>query len=220
VLLEVKSIRKSYSDVGGELHILKGIDLKVDYNQTIAITGESGSGKSTLLHLLGLLDNADSGQIIYLDKKREFSNKDSARFRNENIGFIFQYHYLLDDLTACENVAMPNFIKTGNWRGSLLKAQELVERVDLKDRKNHFPNQLSGGEQQRVAVARALINKPIMILADEPTGNLDQRHSDEIIDLIINLNKKENSSLIIVTHNKEIAGRMQEHYLLKDGLLH
>ncbi len=219
MLLKVEKLKKSYSDVSDRLQVLKGIDLLVEFNQSLAITGESGSGKSTLLHLLGILDKADSGRIVYNNRERRYSDVDAARFRNESIGFVFQYHYLLEDMTAIENIAMPNYIQTGSWKKSLELAKELIAKIEMRNRSNHYPNQLSGGEQQRVAVARALINNPLMVLADEPTGNLDQRHSDEVVDLIISLNKKKNSSLIMVTHNKEIAARMNRQYLLRDGYL-
>ncbi len=219
LIVDIKELKKSYSDVGDILSILRGINLSVGYNQSIAITGESGSGKSTLLHLLGLLDRPDDGQIFYFGQERSFDDKNVFSFRNRNIGFVFQYHYLLEDLTACENIAMPSFIKTGNWKKSIHLAQELLRKIDMIDRQEHYPNQLSGGEQQRVAIARALINNPKMVLADEPTGNLDQKHSEEVIDLIIQLNKQHNCSLIIVTHNKDIAELMQRHYILDNGYL-
>lgn len=219
MILDVIDLKKSYSDVGSLLHILSGVNLCVNHNETIAITGESGSGKSTLLHLLGLLDRPDSGKIKYFGQERSCIDKDVSQFRNNSIGFIFQYHYLLEDLTAIENVAMPHFIKTGNWKQSYTSAKELMTKVDMKDRTNHFPNQLSGGEQQRVAIARALVNNPEMVLADEPTGNLDQRHGEEVIELIIDLNNQKNCSMVIVTHNKEIAKKMDKNFTLQGGYL-
>ncbi len=218
-LLKGISLTKSYCDGGITLDVLKGLDLTVEKGETVAVTGESGCGKSTLLHLLGILDRPDEGEIYYSDKKIDFNHKKIASFRNQTIGFIFQFHYLLEDLTTCENIAIPHFIATGDWTKSLKKAKHLLIEVDLEQHGSKYPNQLSGGEQQRVAVARALINHPEIVLADEPTGNLDPRHSDEIIDLIINLNKIENCSFILVTHNLDIASRMQTHYILEDGLL-
>lgn len=220
MLLQITNLKKSYSDVSGKLEVLNGVDLNVDFDETLAVTGESGSGKSTLLHLLGLLDKADSGRVVYDNRERSYSDNDAARFRNEAIGFVFQYHYLLEDMTAVENIAMPHYIRSGNWKKSVQIAEDLISRIEMKNRMTHYPNQLSGGEQQRVAVARALVNNPLMVLADEPTGNLDQRHSEEIIELIISLNKKKRSSLIMVTHNTEIAAKMQRRYLLRDGYLH
>jgi lipoprotein-releasing system ATP-binding protein len=218
-LLEAKKLFKSYRDAGKILDVLQGTYLSVEEKETVAITGESGCGKSTLLHLLGILDRPDSGDIYYSGYKIDFQHKQLALFRNRTIGFVFQFHYLLEDFSACENVAIPHFIASGNWKESLKIAKELLEKVDLKKHFNQYPNQLSGGEQQRVAVARALINKPEIVLADEPTGNLDPRHSDEIIDLIIQLNEAENCSFIIVTHNLEIANKMDTHYVLEKGRL-
>lgn len=218
-LLHAKNITKSYIDADKKLTVLNSLNLLVKQSETIAITGESGCGKSTLLHLLGVLDRPDSGEIYYLEQKIDFNRNRIARFRNKTIGFVFQFHYLLEDFTACENVAIPHFIASGNWTQSKKKGKELLDQVDMSRHHNNYPNQLSGGEQQRVAVARALINKPEIVLADEPTGNLDPRHSNEIIDLMIALNSSEACSFIIVTHNTDIAARMQTHYLLENGCL-
>ncbi|MBW6515387.1 MAG: ABC transporter ATP-binding protein [Candidatus Cloacimonetes bacterium] len=218
-LLKGINISKSYSDAGKILQVLKGLDLEIESGETVAITGESGCGKSTLLHLLGILDRMDSGEVYYSEKKIDFNHRNIAKFRNQTIGFVFQFHYLLEDLTASENVAIPHFINCGDWTSSIKKAKQLLKEVDMQDNLSKYPNQLSGGEQQRVAVARALINHPLIILADEPTGNLDPRHSSEIIELMIELNKQENCSLVIVTHNQEIAEKMQTHYILENGLL-
>ena len=218
-ILMGKNITKSYSDAGSKLMVLKGLDIEVSIGETVAITGESGCGKSTLLHLLGILDKPDMGEISYNDQKIDFNHKHIASFRNKTIGFVFQFHYLLEDFTACENIAIPQFIATGNWTASLNKANSLLDQVNMRSHSQKFPNQLSGGEQQRIAVARALVNKPDIVLADEPTGNLDPRHSDEIIELMIRLNQQENCSIILVTHNLEIANKMQTHYILEDGLL-
>lgn len=218
-LLKAIDISKSYFDADRTLEVLTGLDLSVGKGETIAITGESGCGKSTLLHLLGLLDKPVSGEILYSDKRISPHYKQIAEFRNKSIGFVFQFHYLLEDFTACENVAIPHLIATGDWTKSLEKAKQLLIDVDMKRHLDQYPNQLSGGEQQRVAVSRALINNPQVILADEPTGNLDPRHSDEIIDLIIRQNEKENSSLVIVTHSLDIASKMNTHYILENGQL-
>ncbi len=218
-LLKANDIKKSYSDAGNVLNVLTGLSLSVEKGETIAITGESGCGKSTLLHLLGILDKPDSGEIHYNGRKINFQHKQIAGFRNQTIGFVFQFHYLLEDFTACENVAIPHFIASGNWNESVNEAKKLLTRVDMQSHYDKYPNQLSGGEQQRVAVARAVVNRPEIILADEPTGNLDPRHSDEVIDLLINLNEEEHCSFIMVTHNIDIASRMSSHYILENGKL-
>ena len=185
----------------------------------IAIIGESGSGKSILLHLLVMLYSAYEVEIFYPGKKISVINKSLNEFRNKKVGFVFQFHYLLEDFTAEENVAMPMFIASRNYKKSIKKAKTLLKVLDILDRGTHYPNQLSGGEQQRVAVARALINDPEIIFADEPTGNLDEHHSDELINLMIELNRKNGQTFVIVTHNLEIAKRMHKIYTLKNGVL-
>lgn len=218
-ILEVKNLKKSYKENHSLLEVLKGINLTVESGEKLAITGASGSGKSTLLHLLGMLDEPDSGEIIYSGKKISVTDKAINIFRNRQIGFVFQFHHLLEDFTAEENVAMPMFISTQDYGKSLKKARYLLKELDLIQRGKHFPNQLSGGEQQRVAVARALINEPEIILADEPTGNLDKKHSEELLNLMINLNKEKNQTMLIISHNRNIAQRMGKHYILKNGIL-
>lgn len=218
-LLKVEKIKKSYRESTGKLKVLRGIDLSVKKGDMVAIIGESGSGKSTLLHLLGMLDSVDEGEIFYSGEKINVNNKNINEFRNKKVGFVFQFHYLLEDFTAEENVAMPMFIASKNYKKSIKKAKTLLKVLDIQDRGTHYPNQLSGGEQQRVAVARALINDPEIIFADEPTGNLDENHSDELINLMIELNKKNGQTFVIVTHNLEIARRMHKIYTLKNGVL-
>ncbi|MCD4651456.1 MAG: ABC transporter ATP-binding protein [Candidatus Cloacimonetes bacterium] len=199
--------------------MLNGIDFRVERGEMVAITGESGSGKSTLLHILGLLDKPDSGCVRFNGELAPTEDKLLSKFRNQNIGFVFQFHYLLEDFNARENVAMPRLIGTGNRSESLRIAQDLLSSLGMQHRLNHYPNQLSGGEQQRVAIARALINKPDIVFADEPTGNLDAKHSNEIISLIEELNRDMKQTFVIITHDKSISSRMQKSYTMQDGAL-
>ncbi len=219
-LLETINLKKSYREAKGKLEVLRGIDLQIEEGDIVAITGDSGSGKSTLLHLLGLLDSFDSGVIKYFGETIDIKGKQISEFRNRKIGFVFQFHYLLEDFTAEENIAMPALLAEKSFKRSIEKARDLLRYFDLFDRKDHYPNELSGGEQQRVAVARALVNEPDIVLADEPTGNLDERHSEELLNLITDLNKERRQTFVLVTHNKEIATSMPTHYHLEDGLLH
>lgn len=201
-MIIASNIHKSY----GDLHVLKGIDLEVQKGEIVSIVGKSGAGKSTLLHILGTLDTPDEGSLV-IDgvKTNELKAKELARFRNERIGFIFQFHHLMSEFTAEENVAMPSFIAGKNKEGSLTRARELLDYLGLVDRLDHKPSQLSGGEQQRVAVARALMNNPAVVFADEPTGNLDNETSDDLHTLIKSLRKDFEQTFVIVTHNDELA---------------
>ena len=218
-LVKAIGIRKSYQETEGELQILKGLDLIVEQGETVAITGESGSGKSTLLHILGLLDQADQGEIFFRGELLDTRSIKADEFRNSKLGFIFQFHYLLEDFTALENVALPNFYLTGKRKAAEQKAAELLKKLNLEGRESHFPNQLSGGEQQRVAVARALINEPDIVYADEPTGNLDYKHSSELVDILIDLNHSRGQTFVMVTHDRQIAEQMQKQYVLENGVL-
>jgi len=218
-ILKVSNLQKSFRESTGKLEVLRDVNLEVEPGEMIAITGESGCGKSTLLHLLGMLDSADNGDIYYFNKLRKATDKDINEFRNKTVGFVFQFHYLLEDFTAEENIAMPMFLATRNFGKSIKEARTLLKSFDLLDRREHYPNQLSGGEQQRVAVARALINKPDFVFADEPTGNLDAKHSNELIELLVDLNKQNNQTLIIVTHNLEIADKMHRKFHLENGVI-
>jgi len=218
-ILKTKKIVKNYQDVDSVLHILKGIDLEINHSDLVAITGSSGSGKSTLLHILGLLDTASSGEVYYFDKLISPKSVDLADFRNKHIGFIFQFHYLLDDFTAIENVAIPMYISGRSWHKSLTEARNLLMKLDLFDRLDHYPNQLSGGEQQRIAVARALINRPDIILADEPTGNLDFEHASDLLKLIVKLNQDYKQTFVIATHDPNVCNAMNKHYKLEKGEL-
>ena len=219
--ITVKALTKKYIDgSNNELEILKGIDLEISENTTISISGASGSGKSTLLHLLGGLDKPTNGEIFFQNKAlHTFSNKELSHWRNRSIGFVFQAHCLLHDFTALENVSIPAMIAGSGKFEAQKKALELLERVNLSERKSHKPHQLSGGEQQRVAIARALINNPQLILADEPTGNLDVNTGDQVGEMLKNICKNQNTTLIVVTHNPNLAMAMDFQLELQDGLL-
>ena len=218
-LLKAVNLKKSYFEVIEELEVLKGLSLEVNAGEMVAITGESGSGKSTLLHLLGMLDKPDEGEIFYSGKKICVHDKNVNEFRNKKIGFVFQFHYLLEDFSAEENVAMPMFLATKNFKKSVKEAQKLLKKMNMFERKEHYPNQLSGGEQQRVAVARALINNPEIVFADEPTGNLDAKHSNELMELLIKFNKTNGQTFVIVTHELDIAKVVDKHFILENGVL-
>ena len=201
-MIAASNIHKSY----GDLHVLKGIDLQVQKSEIVSIVGKSGAGKSTLLHILGTLDIPDKGTLIIDNVETNgLKSKELARFRNEKIGFIFQFHHLMSEFTAVENVAMPSFIAGKQKDKSLSRAKELLDYLGLADRLDHKPSQLSGGEQQRVAVARALMNNPAVVFADEPTGNLDNETSEDLHTLIKSLRKDFDQTFVIVTHNDELA---------------
>lgn len=216
-MIKATNIHKSY----GSLHVLNGLDLEVDKSEIISIVGKSGSGKSTLLHILGTLDNPDQGKIMIDGQDvNEIPEKALATFRNETIGFIFQFHHLLKEFTAAENVAIPALIAKKNRTQSMKRAAELLDYLGLSDRLDHKPGQLSGGEQQRVAVARALMNHPKVVFADEPTGNLDNKTSDDLHHLLLSLRKDFDQTFIIVTHNDELAELSDRKLTLVDGRLH
>jgi lipoprotein-releasing system ATP-binding protein len=201
-MIKVCNIEKSY----GNLKVLKGIDLDIAEGEVIAICGASGAGKSTLLHIMGTLDKPDKGEVFY-DKTSVFSFNDLelSHFRNLNIGFVFQFHHLLPEFTAAENVALPAMIAGESKKNAVKKAQEMLQIMQLSERFSHKPAQLSGGEQQRVAVARALINNPKVVLADEPSGNLDTDHATNLHQLFFDLRDRLNKTFVIVTHNEELA---------------
>ncbi len=215
-MLKIENLKKSY----GQLEVLKGASLQVGQGELIGILGKSGSGKSTLLHIAGTLDKPDSGKLIINGiNPFELSSKKLARFRNEHIGFIFQFHHLLSEFTSLENVAIPALIKKVEKKKALAKAEELLGYLGLGDRLQNKPEQLSGGEQQRVAVARALVNEPLLVFADEPTGNLDSQSSEEMHNLFLKLRKDLNTTFVIVTHNKELGDMCDKQYLMADGIL-
>jgi lipoprotein-releasing system ATP-binding protein len=216
VVLQAQNIHKSY----GNLEILKGVELEVQSGEIISIIGRSGSGKSTMLHILGTLDLPDSGQIKIANTDiNSLNSKQLAAFRNRHIGFVFQFHHLLPEFTALENVCMPGYIAKRPDQEVKKRAEELLSYLGLQDRLQHKPTELSGGEQQRVAVARALINQPDIIFADEPTGNLDSTAAQELHKLIHQLRDAYGQTFVIVTHNQELAGLSDRCLEMKDGLL-
>jgi lipoprotein-releasing system ATP-binding protein len=213
-MLKATKIIKNY----GDLQVLKGVDIDIHKGEIVSIIGASGAGKSTLLHILGTLDNADAGEIMLNGERVDkLSGKNLAAFRNKNIGFIFQFHHLLPEFTAVENVCIPGWIGGKNKSATEKRAKELLEKLGLSHRLNNKPGQLSGGEQQRVAVARALINNPAIIMADEPTGNLDSANANELHQLFINLRIEFQQTFLIVTHNEELAKLSDRILQMKDG---
>jgi lipoprotein-releasing system ATP-binding protein len=213
-MLQARDIYKSY----GQVHVLKGVDLTLSKGEIVSIVGPSGSGKSTLLHILGTLDRPGKGEIIINDKPIQgLNDKQLAAFRNKHIGFVFQFHHLLPEFTAIENVCIPGWINGRKKTEVSARAKQLLESLGLGSRLENKPSALSGGEQQRVAVARALINDPQIIFADEPTGNLDSANARELHQLFFDLRKQFNQTFLIVTHNEELA-RMSDYVLhMKDG---
>lgn len=209
--VQVKNLTMHYNDAGRIVEIFKDLNLEVASGDSLAIMGQSGVGKTTLLYLLGGLETSVSGEILIGDtslRQLKGKNEDLAKFRGENIGFIFQFHNLLAEFSAVENVAMPLLIKNVSWDLAKEKAEALLQKVGLGHRLTHRPPELSGGEQQRVAIARALVTNPGLILADEPTGNLDPKTGKDIRDLLLHLQKEEKITLILVTHSQELASRM------------
>jgi lipoprotein-releasing system ATP-binding protein len=215
-ILTATDIRKQY----GLLHILKGVSFSLIKGEIVSIVGASGAGKSTLLHILGTLDNADSGSIeIAGTSVEKLKGKTLSNFRNKHLGFIFQFHHLLPEFNALENVCIPGWISGKSKKEVEADAANLLRIMGLEDRMDHKPSQLSGGEQQRVAVARALINQPDIVFADEPTGNLDSQHARELHELFFQLRGKLNQTFLIVTHNEELASLSDKKLVMKDGVL-
>ena len=215
-MLKATGVKKKY----GDLAVLKGVDIEVKAGEVVSIVGSSGAGKSTLLHIAGTLDNADSGSVYINDVNAgSLRGNTLSAFRNKHIGFIFQFHHLLPEFSALENVCIPGWIAGNNKSKVEMRAKELLELLGLSDRLSNKPNQLSGGEQQRVAVARALINKPAIVFADEPTGNLDSAHARELHQLFFTLRSQLNQTFLIVTHNEELADLSDRKLMMKDGLI-
>lgn len=216
MMLVARQVEKSY----GKLKVLKGIDLEIQSGEVVAIVGASGAGKSTLLHILGTLDSPDTGKILIKDKDVfAQSARNLAAFRNKSIGFVFQFHNLLPEFSALENVMIPGLIDRGDDKAIRKRAQELLERLGLNDRIDHKPSELSGGEQQRTAVARALMNSPDIILADEPSGNLDSKNAVDLHNLFFQLRKELGQTFIIVTHNEELSRMADRKLEIKDGVM-
>lgn len=213
-MIKATSIKKAF----GTLEVLKGVDIEVKKGEVVSIVGKSGAGKSTLLHILGTLDRAQSGTLeINGQVINKLNTKELAKFRNQNIGFVFQFHHLLPEFTAVENVCIPAFIAKRPVRETEEKAKKLLTYLGLSERLTHKPGQLSGGEQQRVAVARALINDPAIIFADEPSGNLDSQSSEELHQLIFQLREEMGQTFIIVTHNEVLAEMSDRKLVMADG---
>lgn len=213
-MIEVKNIHKRFSD----LEVLKGLSLKVKEGEIVSIVGASGAGKTTLLQIIGSLSRPDEGEVL-IDGVNLFrlNDKELSKFRNEKIGFVFQFHHLLPEFTAFENICIPGWIAEHDAKDVERRAEELLTMVGLKDRRNHKPHQLSGGEQQRVAIARALMNRPAVLLADEPSGNLDSHNREEIHRLFFELRDRLGQTIVLVTHDENLANRADRKIVISDG---
>jgi len=219
-LLSVRNLYKSFIEGGEEIHVLRGVNLDLQEGERLGVVGESGVGKSTLLHILGTLDRPTKGEILYLGREIPVSDETSlSHFRNQVVGFVFQFHYLLPDFSALENVMFPALIHGMEAERAKAEAERLLEMVGLKDRMSHRPGKLSGGEQQRVAVARAVVLQPKLILADEPTGSLDFRIGEEVQELLFRVNAENGAALVVATHNRAFAAKIGRQVELKAGQL-
>lgn len=221
-ILSTKNIIKNYPAKNGTaaVDVLKGVDLEIESGSITAIVGASGSGKSTLMHILGGLDKPSSGEVYFNDQNiAVFTDEQLSKFRNREIGFVFQFHHLLPEFSALENVMMPALIGNLSLKEVTNRATQLLTQFGLSDRLDHRPSMLSGGEQQRVAMARALMNDPSVLLADEPTGNLDEKNTNDLIEQIIALRSSRNLTIVLVTHDKEIAQRCDHTFTLRNGVI-
>ncbi len=220
VVLQARNLRKTFVDGALKTEVLKGVDLTLAAGQTAAIVGSSGSGKSTLLHLLGGLDRPTEGEVRLLGQTfSHLGERARSRLRNRHLGFVYQFHHLLPELDALENVMMPLMIRRMPVLEARHQARQLLDAVGLSHRLDHKPSELSGGERQRVAIARALVTAPECVLADEPTGNLDSRTAEQVLDLMIELNQASRTALLIVTHDDAVAARMAQIWHLRDGIM-
>ena len=220
LVVKCDDLKQSYHQGGLNVDVLQGVNLEVEQGSCIAITGASGSGKSTLLHLLGGLDEPTSGEVVIAGESfSKMSEKSRGVLRNRALGFVYQFHHLLPEFTALENVAMPLLVRKMDSDEASSKANNILDKVGLGKRMQHKPGELSGGERQRAAIARALVTEPQCILADEPTGNLDEQTAEQVFDLMIELNRQYSVSLIMVTHNMALAGRMDTVKRLHEGVL-
>ena len=216
-MIRTNNIHKSF----GQVDVLKGIDLKIDKGELVSIVGASGAGKTTLLQILGTLLPPDQGEVIINNTSiYKLKNKELAKFRNKELGFVFQFHQLLPEFTAFENVILPGMIGKRNMKEVKHRANELFEYLGMLDRAEHKPSELSGGEQQRIAVARALINQPSVLFADEPTGNLDTNNTDELFNLLVQLKNEFNQTVVMVTHSESLATKSERIIRMKDGLIY
>lgn len=219
-LLRVEELSKSFVEGSREIHVLRGLHMELGEGERLAVIGESGVGKSTLLHILGTLDRPSSGRVLYRGRDHsELSDDELSEIRNREIGFVFQFHYLLPDFNALENVMLPALIQGWEWGRARESATELLRLVGLTDRAGHRPGALSGGEQQRVAVARSVVLEPKLVLADEPTGDLDPRTGEEVQGLMLRLNEERGVSLVVATHNRRLADRIGRQMELREGRL-
>ncbi len=218
-VLELRNVKKHYQTPAGRIHVLNGVDLVVKEGERVAILGQSGSGKSTLLHIAGALDAPTSGEVLVAGRPlKGISDRQKAKLRNEALGFIYQHHHLMRDFTALENVMMPLDMYR-NRASSKIRAQEILIEMGLKNRLPHYPGELSGGEQQRVAVARAMVNSPKLLLADEPTGNLDPQTADKVFNSFERMMKEHKMALLMVTHNEAMAKRCDKVFKMSGGKL-